>query len=146
MLSSKYRIHAMLILVALVIIFLPQFNERPPKEKAAAARVAAAAFLQQVDQDAFAASWQNAATLLKEKVTEAEWVDKLSKIRSIAGPMVTRAEDSISYSTTAQDSPDGEYILLTYDTTYKTRGKASEIVTVMLDKDGTWRVAGYFVK
>jgi len=145
-LSSKYRIHAMLILVALVIIFLPQFNERPPKEKAAAARAAAAAFLQQVDQDTFAASWQSAAPLLKEKVTEAEWVDKLSKIRSIAGPMVTRSEDSISYSTTAQDSPDGEYILLTYDTTYKARGKASEIVTVMLDKDGAWRVAGYFVK
>ena len=146
MLSSKYRIHAMLILVALVIIFLPQFSKRLPKEKAAAARAAAAAFLQQVDGDAFAVSWQSAAPLLKQKVTEAEWVEKLSTIRAIAGPVVERAESEISYSTTAQESPDGDYVLITYATTYKGRGQVNEIVTVMLDQDQTWRVAGYFVK
>jgi Protein of unknown function (DUF4019) len=145
-LPSKYRIHAALILVALLIIFLPLINERPDKEKAAAASAAAEKFLHLVDTDQFSQSWQISASLLKEKVPEQKWVDQLQRTRAITGPLVERAQDSMSYSTSAKDSPEGEYVLITFDTTFKAKSKVSEIVTVMLDKDKTWRVAGYFIK
>ena len=146
MLPAKYRIHALLILVALLIIFIPQFNERPDKAKAAAAQAAADAFLQRVDHDQFAASWESAATLLRNKVTEADWVSQLQRTREIAGPVVKRTLKSMSYSTSAKDSPDGEYILIVYDTAFKAKSDATETLTVMLDTDKTWRVAGYFIK
>ncbi len=146
MLPSKYRIHAVLILVALLIIFLPLFNERPDKEKAAAASAAAGKFLHLVDTDQFAQSWQISASLLKEKVPEQKWVDQLQRTRAITGPLVERTQDSMSYSTSAKDSPEGEYVLITFDTDFKQKPDVSEIVTVMLDKDKTWRVAGYFIK
>jgi len=143
---SKYRIHAILILVALVIIFLPKYNESPDSEKAAAAQVAAEKFYALVDADQFAASWQNCAPLLKEKVTEQEWVRQLSKTREVGGPLIKRTLKDMTYSTSAKDSPEGEYILLIYDTTFKTRPDSSENLTVMLDKDQIWRVTGYFIQ
>ena len=146
MLPSKYRIHAALILIALLIIFLPLFNERPDKEKAAAASAAAEAFLHLVDTDQYAKSWQISASLLKGKISEQEWVDQLQRTRAITGALVERTQDSISYSTSAKDSPEGEYVLITFDTTFKAKSEVSELVTVMLDKDNTWRVAGYFIK
>lgn len=146
MLPSKYRIHAALILLALLIIFIPLYNERPDKEKAAAASAAAGKFLKLVDADQFAESWQISASLLKQKVSEEKWVDQLQKTRAVTGPLVKRSEDSMSYSTSAKDSPEGEYVLITFDTDFKAKPDVSEIVTVMLDKDKTWRVAGYFIK
>jgi hypothetical protein len=142
----QYRIHAVLILSALLIIFLPKFNERPDKEKAQAAAAAVDAFLHRVDTDKFAESWQISASLLKGKVPEQLWADQLGKIRAVAGPLVERTEESMTYSTSAKDSPEGEYIVVTFDTSFERKKDASEIVTVMLDTDGTWRVAGYFIK
>ena len=145
-LSRKYRIHAVLILMALVIIFIPLFNERPEKEKAEAASAAAAEFLHLVDTGKFAESWQISASLLKEQVSKELWVEQLDKIRTIAGPLVERTEKEMTYSTEAKGGEEGEYIRIVYDTSFGAKPDASEIITVMLDKDTTWRVAGYFVK
>jgi hypothetical protein len=144
--SSKYRIHALLILVALLIIFIPKFNERPPGEKAQAASAAATGFLQRVDADEFAESWQISAPLLRERVTRDAWVEQLRKTRAVAGAPVERTLTEMSYSTTAKDSPEGEYILIRYDTAFQGRPNAKETLTVMLCEDQVWRVAGYFIQ
>lgn len=146
MFPRKYRIHAALALIGLVIIFLPMYNEKPDPKKAEAATAAVNVFLHLVDADQFAESYQIAASMLKEKVTEQQWVDQLAKTRAIAGARVERVQKSMIYSTTAQDSPDGEYILITYDVSFKRNPKATETLTLMLDKDSTWRVAGYFIQ
>ena len=146
MLPRKYRVHAALILICLVIIFLPRYMEKPDKEKAQLAKAATARFLQLLDADKYAESWQTSASLLKDKVAEDKWVELLKKNRSLLGPLVKRQQKEISYSTTATDSPEGEYILIIYDSTFQRKPGASEIVTVMLDKDKSWRVAGYFIK
>lgn len=146
MIPRQYRIHAVLLLSALIIIFFPKFSQRPDKEKAEAAATAVEAFLQRVDSDKFAESWQISASILKGKVPEQLWADQLGKIRAASGPLVERTEESMTYSTSAKDSPEGEYIVVTFDTSFERKKDASEIVTVMLDTDGVWRVAGYFIR
>jgi ribosomal protein S17E len=42
--------------------------------------------------------------------------------------------------------PDGKYVVIKYDTSFENKKSAVETVTPMLDKDGKWRVAGYFIK
>jgi len=143
---AKYRIHAVLLLVALIIIFLPKFNERPDRQKAEAAQAAADQFFALVDADRFAESWQICAPLLKERVTEQQWLDQLGRTRAVAGPLVERRATEITYSTAAKDSPEGEYILIIYHTSFKARPDASEHLTVTLGADQVWRVAGYFIK
>ena len=146
MFPRKYRIHAALALMGLLIIFLPLYNQKPDEQKAKAATVAVNQFLQLVDADQFAESYQIAASMLKDKVSEQQWVDQLSKTRAVAGNRIERTQKSMSYSATAKDSPDGEYILIIFEVAFQKKPKATETVTLMLDRDSTWRVAGYFIQ
>jgi hypothetical protein len=82
---------------------------------------------------------------MKERVTEKDWVEKLSKARTLSGPLVERKQKDSSYSTTAVDSPEGEYIALIFDSRYQQAENVSEYITVMLD-EGHWKVAGYFIQ
>jgi hypothetical protein len=36
--------------------------------------------------------------------------------------------------------------VIQFDTSFKNKKSAIETVTAMLDKDGKWRVSGYFIK
>lgn len=145
MIPKQFRIHVVLIVAALFMIIYPILNERPDTEKAEKATVAAMVFLQLVDAGKYAESWELAADLMKEKVTRQEWVEKLTKARVLSGALIKRSEKDVSYSTSAQDSPEGEYITLTFDSKYQHAESVSEYVTMMLEGD-RWRVAGYFIQ
>ena len=145
MIPKQFRIHIVLIVACVFMVVFPLLNEKPDQEKADKATAVAVEFLQLIDAEKYGDSWQMAATLMKEKVTEQEWVDKLTKARTLSGALLERVKKSASYSPTAQDSPDGEYISLTFDSKYQRAETVSEYVTVMLE-DGHWKVAGYFIQ
>ncbi len=48
--------------------------------------------------------------------------------------------------TSLPGAPDGEYVVISYETSFTNKKSAIETVTPMLDKDGKWRVSGYFIK
>jgi translation initiation factor 2B subunit (eIF-2B alpha/beta/delta family) len=127
------------------MIFFPMLREKPDSEKAEKATAAAMVFLQLIDAEQYAESWRSAANLMKEKVTQEDWIEKLTKARVVSGALVERIEESVSYSTYAQDSPDGEYVSLTFESKFHRAENVSEFVTVMLE-DGQWKAAGYFIK
>ena len=145
MIPKQFRIHIVLIVACVFMIIFPILNERPDADKAEKATVAAMEFLQLIDAEKYAESWQVAAGLMKEKVTEKDWVEKLTKTRTLSGELIERVKKSASYSPTAQDSPDGEYISLIFESKYQRAEDVSEYVTVMLE-DGHWKVAGYFIQ
>lgn len=145
MFPRKYRIHALLVIISLLIIFLPSITEIPSAENATAARITAMAFLDRVDSGDYATSWQMSAQLLKDKVTQQEWSQQLAKIRSICGPLIERKEQEVRFATMAADSPDGEYIELLFETNFEVKKSTTESITVMQEKDKNWRVAGYFI-
>ena len=145
MFPKQFRIHAVLILACLFIIVFPMISEKPDADKTQQARAAAMDFLKLVDRDQFAESWQVAANLMREKVPQQQWIETLTKSRALSGALVERSEVNVSYSTSAKDSPEGEYILFEFDTTYQRTKNVSEYVTVMREGD-RWRVAGYFIK
>jgi hypothetical protein len=43
-------------------------------------------------------------------------------------------------------APDGQYVVIKYDTTFANKAAAVETVTPMREADGSWKVSGYFVK
>jgi len=43
-------------------------------------------------------------------------------------------------------APEGEYVLIQYDTQFEHQAHAVETVVPMRDQDGNWKVSGYFVK
>lgn len=144
--KRKYGLHAVLILACAAIIIFPMMRDKPDPQKEQLAKAAASLFLETIDAAEFGKSWENGANLLREKVTREEWIDKLSQINDITGNLVERKQTKASYTTSAKDAPDGEYITFTFESDFEKRVGRKESVITTLGADGTWRVAGYHIK
>ena len=145
MLSWKYRVHAILILSVLAIIFVPQFTNKPDKNKAAAAENAALEFLQMVDAGKYADSWQISDPFLRKTIPVDAWEEKLTKIRETFGELSERSLDDANFTAAAEELPESEFILLEYNSRFALK-EMNEIVTVVRGEDNLWRVIGYFIQ
>ena len=130
---------------AAAILFLASIaSAQSPQEQAA--RKSAEDWLTLVDSGKYAESWQEAASLFKSQVSQDQWESKIRAVREPLGKVRSRKLKSSQYTTSVPGAPDGEYVAIQYDTTLEHKKVAVETVTPMLDKDGTWRVSGYFIK
>jgi hypothetical protein len=143
---KKYGIHIALIIACSFIILVPYLKDEPDPEKVNRATVAAMDFLQLIDADDYETARKEGATLLKEREALLGWIEKLAGVRRDLGPVIERKQIEVSYSTSALDGPEGEYVMLTYTSQFQKRIAVHETVIVMLDKNRGWRVAGYFFK
>jgi hypothetical protein len=107
---------------------------------------AAKAWLFIVDGEKYADSWVEAAELFKGSVQQAQWVQTMETARKPFGRNISRKLRSKSYSTSLPGAPDGEYVVIQFEASFENKQSAIETITPMLDKDGTWRVSGYFMK
>ena len=104
------------------------------------------AWLALVDSGKYADSWQEASQLFKAAVTKEKWQDALRASRDPLGKMLSRKLKSATYKTTLPGAPDGEYVVIQYESSFDHKQSGVETVTPMLDKDGKWRVSGYYIK
>jgi hypothetical protein len=79
---------------------------------------------------------------VRDKVTQQDWIKKLEQTRSRFGGLVQRIQKSTRSATALKDSPEGEYIILSYESDFQAAEKVSEYVAVMHDGDG-WKVVSY---
>jgi hypothetical protein len=110
------------------------------------AQQSAEGWLALVDSGKYADSWQEASSIFKAHVTKDQWQSMLQASRDPFGKMISRKLKSASYTKTLPGAPDGDYVVLQYDTSFEHKQSAVETVTPMLDKDRKWRVSGYFIK
>ncbi len=115
-----------------------------PAEKAA--NEAAQAWLELVDIEDYSKSWNEAAEYFKNAVSKENWQNTLEGLRKPLGRMLWRNLKSTQYTTNVPGAPDGQYVVIQYDTSFENKDVTVETVTPVLDKDGTWRVSGYYVK
>ncbi len=113
-------------------------------EKAAVA--SAGDWLSLVDQGKYSESWDQAAEYFRNAVTKEQWSASLKAVRSPLGKCVSRKVKGKQYMRTLPGTPDGEYVVIQYETQFENKKSAIETVTPMLDKDGKWKVSGYFIK
>lgn len=145
MFSWKYRIHAILILSVLAIIFVPQFTNKPDKNQTEATTAAATEFLQMVDAGRYADSWHIADPFLQKKIPLPDWKAKLKKIHETFGPVIERSLDAVNFTAPAKELPESKFIMLEYETRFKLK-EMNEVITLVLGKDNRWRVVGYFIQ
>jgi hypothetical protein len=60
--------------------------------------------------------------------------------------MKARELSSKQFLTKLPGAPDGQYVVIQFKTSFANKESAVETITPMLDKDGTWRVSGYYIK
>jgi hypothetical protein len=98
------------------------------------------------DAGQYAESWDSAASFFIAAITSEDWVTALANARTPFGATDSRETSSSTYSTTLPGAPDGEYVVLIFNTSFRNKAAAVETVTAMKDLDGQWRVAGYFIR
>jgi hypothetical protein len=107
---------------------------------------AALQWLALVDAGKYSESWEEAAQLFKGAVTREQWGASITTVRKPLGKLVSRTLKSKVYATSLPGAPDGEYVVIQYTTSFENKKSAVETITPMLDKDGKWRVSGYYIK
>lgn len=130
-------------LCALLLISVMAFSQATPEK---AAEDATNNWLAIVDAGNYGASWDEAAELFKNSVSKDQWIGKANAARGPLGKMISRKLKSAAYKTTLPGAPDGQYVVIQYDASFEHKQSAVETVIPMMDKDGQWRVSGYFIR
>jgi hypothetical protein len=115
-------------------------------EKQLSAIASAERWLTIVDNGNYSESWQKASEFFKQAVRQDQWEQAVRALRKPLGKLVSRKLKSASYTTSLPGAPDGEYVVIQFDTSFENKKSGIETVTPMMDKDGMWRVSGYYVK
>jgi hypothetical protein len=110
------------------------------------AKTAARAWLLLQDRHDFDASWKTAGEPLRAAVAQKEWTAKWSVTLGPLGSVGSRGLKSAEYTTTLPGSPDGEYVVLKFDTAFANKQATVETVILRKEPDGLWRVSGYYLR
>jgi hypothetical protein len=112
----------------------------------AAATSAAVAWLALVDAGHYAESWNAAATRFRNAVAKEQWQSSVTSARGPLGSVQSRQLLSATFKHNLPGAPDGDYVVILFTSSFANKAAAIETVTPMKDDDGTWRVAGYYIK
>jgi hypothetical protein len=72
--------------------------------------------------------------------------DHETAARTPLGKLVSREFTSAQYASSLPGAPDGEYVVIQFATAFENKAASVETVTPMMDKDGKWRVSGYYIR
>ena len=138
---------ALLLFAFLMPLFLPRaamvHAQQKPEDLA---QKSAEAWLALTDSGKYAESWDQASASFKAAVSQDNCVGMVSSVRGPLGTLQSRKLATAKFVKTPPHAPEGEYVILRYDTSFEKPPSAVETVSMTLDKDGSWRAAGYFVK
>jgi len=129
-------------LVAFSSAVFSQTSEKPED----LAQKSAQAWLSLTDSDKYAEAWRNASQGFKTAFPQNEFVSALTGVREPLGKLLSRKLKSAIYAKQLPGAPDGEYVVIQYETSFADKAAALETATETRDKDGQWRIAGYFIK
>jgi hypothetical protein len=107
---------------------------------------AADRWLKLIDAGDYKQSWETASSLFRNAVTEDRWATQVGSVRKPLGALVSRKLKRAQYATSLPGAPEGKYVVIQYDSVFQNKSAAVETVTPMLDKDGQWRVSGYYIR
>jgi hypothetical protein len=110
------------------------------------AKQAAERWLGLLDQGNAVATYEQTGSAFQAMVPKASWTDAMASARAGLGAVKSRSLSSATFTRTIPNAPAGEYVVIQYATVFETKPGAIETVVPMRDRDGKWKVSGYFIK
>jgi hypothetical protein len=132
------------VVIGLIVCNTNAMAGRFDREKAAI--VAAEKWLTIVDKGKYMESWEESSEYFKQALTQDQWQQAVQAVREPLGKLVSRKVKSATYTTSLPGAPDGQYVVIQFNTSFENKKSGTETVTPMIDKDGKWRVSGYYIK
>lgn len=115
-------------------------------ELSQAERDAAVSWLTLVDQGSYGQSWQSASSVFRSAVLQDDWVKQIRAARAPVGAHTARTQANAVRQQDPAGAPDGSYLTITYDSAFERKSNATETLSLYQEPDGSWRVAGYWIK
>jgi hypothetical protein len=137
-----------ILILGVTALAVPALSQPIPGQAAAEKKAVAAAeqWLSLVDQGKYEASWEEAAGYFQAAVSREKWIQTMNASCKPLGNRLERKLKSAQFTTSLPGAPDGKYVVIQFETSFENKKSAVETVTPMLDKEGQWRVSGYFIK
>jgi hypothetical protein len=110
-----------------------------------AAERQALGFLGYLDQGRYADSYAYTGMLIRAQVDRESFTSQIQKARAGTGALMGRYLMDVSYTTTVPGAPEGQYVVLHYQSSFANRQETIETLTLAFAK-GYWRVSGYYIK
>ena len=132
-----------LLAIAVLTLRIPTEAQQKPEELS---QKSAESWLALTDSGKFAESWDEASQLFKSAITRQQWTSTVKGVREPLGKVLSRKFKTATYTRTLPGVPDGDYVVVQFETSFEHKASATETVTPMLEKDGKWRVSGYYIR
>ena len=104
------------------------------------------AWLALIDSEKYAESWDEAAQIFQNSISKEEWETTVKNVRANFGKYLEREIKSTTFTKSLPGAPDGEYVVIQFETKFEKKKNAVETITPVKEDDGSWRVSGYFIK
>jgi len=98
-----------------------------------------------IDDGKAGLAWDGADASLRASVTRAKWIDGIRELRKPYGAVKARKTTQIARAHSLPGAPDGDYVIVQFDTEFANGKHASELVTWTLTNT-SWRVSGYQIR
>lgn len=131
--------------LAFATALITSFAHAQDANSVADATAAAERWLVHADKTDGSATWDQAASIFQSAITKNGWAEALKAVRGPLGAMKSRQARSAQFTRTLPGVPEGEYVVIRYDTKFENRD-ATETVVPMRDKDGSWKVTTYLIQ
>jgi len=118
-------------------------TEKAADEQLQRSLAAAKKWLQHLDQEEFSESWQNGSLTLKLTVPKTHWVHLMESIRQPLGRPLSRKVAAQRKAKDPENLPKGNYMVVLFRSTFPNEKIVNELVTLVLESDGEWRVLTY---
>jgi len=135
-----------IVLFVLIVVASIQAATQTKQTPEKVAQQAAESWLQLVDSAKYDECWDEAASSFKNAVSKEDWKAAVQAARGPLGKNKTRKLKEANYTKSPEGAPDGEYVVIQYESSFEKQDQVTESITPMLDKDGKWRVSGYFIR
>ena len=106
------------------------------------ALVASQAWVAQIDAGQYDESYAFGCGEMHDKVPQDRWAAVLKALRAPWGPVASRKQINHIYKPNGYEGSEGEYLVITYDSSFQKLSSATEVV-VLKWEGGKWRGAGY---
>ena len=110
-----------------------------------AGSIAAKEWLKIVDVGEYVESWQKSDAFFKSQLTQTGWSVALTGVRTPLGQVRSRSELVAKEYSSLPGVPDGEYLVIQFQTEFQNKKLATETLTLS-KSSGDWLPVGYFIK
>lgn len=131
-----------------VVSTVPEVQNRNPSDVAAwkiEAANAAQQYVKLIDQGKYGESWDHGAKLFQHTISRKEWSTALTLARKRLGQVISRTIKDERPAWDPKGLPKGAYMVVEYNTSFQGAPNSGELLTLMREADGTWKVLTYKV-